>query len=218
MSSFVLSEDARIHIRNTLEKTKEIEAEQMDEAIQFIDSSIGNAEILEISGNPTESAKELSELHESIVGLLEEIRALSLDSKLALDGYFTKGDGEQSVTNKISGFPRLRSSKYTRFIDFAEAMEKAASNASSEINVRSGRTVNFKAKSIAIHLRESLECLHINLSTYDDGPYMSILRVAFSELVPTKKGAAYRRHGLWAMKVDDMSEFNWASMKDDTQK
>ena len=47
---------------------------------------------------------------------------------------------------------------------------------------------------------------------------MAILNVALSELVPTEEGEAYRRHGLWAIRVTDISEVDWASMKVDTKK
>lgn len=220
----MLSKDAREEIRKALVKTKKIESEKMDETIQFIDSSIGIAEVLEKSGNPTESAKELSELHESIVGLLGQIRALSPDSKLALDHYINEGDGKQIVASKIvrphrqsySSFANLR--VHSKFQIYAEAMEKAASISLSEIDVPRGRPVNFDARSIAFHLRESLETLRIDLSKYVDGPFMSILRAALSELIPTDEKEAYRRHGSWALSIEDISDVNLASMRVDSQK
>lgn len=221
----MLSKKARDEIRIALVKTKKIEPEKMDETIQFIDSSIGIAEILEKSGNPMDSANELSALHQSIVRLLEEIRALSPDGKLALDHYINEGEGEQTVANKIaslrrqrgSGFPKLKI--HAKFQIYAEEMEKAASNALSEINVPRGRPVKFNARSIALHLHEALKDLGIEITTTDKGPFMAILKEALSELVPTEEGEAYRRHGLWAVSVEKKKlEVNWASMRVDTEK
>ena len=216
MSNFVLSEDTRLEIRKILERTTKIEPEQMDDAISCIDASLGNAGILEESGKSKESRSELAALHKSIVQLLGKIRALSLDSKLALDDYFNEGDDEQSFANQIAGLSRQKGERLDKLQIYAEAMEKAASDALSEIKVRLGARPNFNARSIAFHLRESLEDFGIKVTSYDDGPYMAILYYAISELVPTEKDESYRRHGLWAISVTDISEVDLASMTVDT--
>ena len=123
-----------MEIRNILKKTNKIEPAQMDDAIWCIDASLGNAEILEKSGNPTESKAELAALHQSIVKLRGKIHALSLDSKLALNGYFSEGDAEQSDANQIADFPRPRGSKFAKFLIYAEAMEIAVFESLSEID------------------------------------------------------------------------------------
>ena len=218
MSNFVLSENTRIEIRKALKKTKKIEPEQMDDAIWCIDASLVNAEILEESGKSKESRSELAALHKSIVQLLGKIRALSLDSRLALDDYFNEGDDKQSFANQIAGLPLQTGERLDKLQIYAEAMENATSNALSEINVRRGPPLNFNARSIALHLRESLETYGIKVNKYDNGPYMAILRDALSELIPTESGQAYRRHGLWAISVKDISKVDFASMTVDNQK
>lgn len=218
MSNFVLSENTRIEIRKVLKKTKKIEPEQMDDAIWCIDASLVNAEILEESGKSKESRSELAALHKSIVQLLGKIRALSLDSRLALDDYFNEGDDKQSFANQIAGLPRQKGERLDKLQIYAEAMEKAAVGALSNIRVKRGARPNFNARSIAFHLRESLETYGIKVNKYDNGPYMAILHVALSELVPTEKDESYRRHGLWAISITNISEVDFASMTVDNQK
>jgi len=217
VSNFVLSEDARKQIRLTLEVTNVIEREYIDDVISHIDASLGNAGILEESGKSKESRSELAALHKSIVQLLGKIRALSLDSKLALDDYFNEGDDEQSFANQIAGLPRQKGERLDKLQIYAEAMEKAAVGALSNIRVKRGARPNFNARSIAFHLRESLEDFGINVTSYDVGPYMAILHVALSELVPTEKDESYRRHGLWAISVTDLSEVDLTSMTVDNE-
>ena len=207
-----------MEILNILNKTNQIETAQMDDAIWCIDASLVNAEILEESGKSKESRSELAALHKSIVQLLGKIRALSLDSKLALDDYFNEGDDEQSFANQIAGLSRQKGERLDKLQIYAEAMEKAAVGALSNIRVKRGARPNFNARSIAFHLRESLETYGIKVNKYDNGPYMAILRDALSELIPTESGQAYRRHGLWAISVKDISKVDFASMTVDNQK
>ena len=219
MSDFLLSEGVREQIRSILERTNDIERENVDDAISHIDLTLDTALILEKSGNPTESKAELAALHQSIVKLRGKIHALSLDSKLALNGYFNEGDAEQSDADQIAEFPRPRGSKFAKFLINAEAMVIAVSESFSEIDVPRGRRVHFRARSIALDLYDSLVEVGIKVTTSDKGPFMAILQVALSELFHTRQEASYRRHGLWACNVRNKKlEVNWASMKVDTQK
>ncbi len=207
-----------MEIRNILKKTNKIKPAQMDDAIWCIDASLGNAEILEKSGNPKESSIELTALRRSIVLLLGTIRDLSLESKLALDDCLSEWDNEQKHSTQISGLPRQSGERLDKLQIYAEAMEKAAAGALSNIRVKRGPRPNFNARSIAFHLRESLEDFGIKVTSYEKGPYMEILQVAFSELIPTEKGESYWRHGKWAISVGDLSEVDLASMTVDSER
>ena len=84
MSDFLLSADASDKIRQILIQTKQIKTKELGNAVLFIDLSMANATILQESGDPKASKKELEALHKSSISTREKIQALSLGSKLAL--------------------------------------------------------------------------------------------------------------------------------------
>lgn len=213
----MLSEDARGQMRLTLKGMKGIEREHIDDVISHIQASLVNASILEESGNPKGTKSEIKALHKAIERLLPTIRNLSVESKLALNDCLNKLDNEQKHSDFFpASLPRNRTETLDLQI-YAEIMEKAAAGALSNINVKLGASINFKARAIAIHIRESLEEFGIDITTTDDRPFMAILNVALSDLLPTKKDASYHRHGRWAKSVENISEVNWASMTVDNK-
>jgi len=212
MSNYVLSEDTRFQIRYILEKNTAIERQRIDDAIWCIEASCGSALILEASSNPGEVRDELVALRLSIVRMLRKIRALSLDSKLMLDDCDNEEDDMSNRQLKNFPISAVKGEGLHKLRTYAEATEKAAGDALSSVTVRRGPRPNFNARSVALHLRETLEDFGIPVTSYESGPYMEVLRLVFSKLIPTEKDESYWRHGKWAISVKDLSEVDLASM------
>ena len=212
-----------MRIREILTVNTDLEHGRIDDAIWCIEASVESAKILEGSGNPKESRDELTALHRATAVLLRKIHTLSTDTKMALD-LFVSTDGFEPQTSKhrrlkqTSQFPFQGGEGLRRLQFYAEAIKKAASNTLAEIKVKRkvkpGGKPNFKGRSIAFHLRETFEDFDVPVTSTDSGPYMEILDIVFSELLPTDEQQAYIRHGKWAVSLKDIRGTTFAAIVD----
>lgn len=216
MGNQKLTDNDRAAIRGILENKTDIEHGRMDEAVWCIDASIQTAMILGGAGSPKENRDELAALHRVIADLLKRTSTLSVDSKMILDHFVNEDDLEPAQPNQASQFPYLSGEGLRRLQIYAEAIEKAASKALAEIKakrkVKPGTKPNITGRSIAFHLRETFEDFDIAVTSYDSGPYMEILDIVFSELLPTDGQQAHTRHGKWAVRLEDIRGTTFATI------
>ena len=75
-------------------------------------------------------------------------------------------------------------------------------HALNRINVPRGAKPKEKERYLSIFTKEALEQRDIELSTYDDGVYLTILGIMFEECFDDPGSEAHRRHGAYALCVD----------------
>ena len=67
-----------------------------------------------------------------------------------------------------------------------------------DIDVKPGAPQKIIERYTAYFVAQCLWDAEIDVKTYEDGTYMSILRIVFSEVFPEIGAEAHRRHGNWA--------------------
>lgn len=214
MGSHDLSEASNVRVREILTSNTDIAPNRMDEVVWCIKASVGTAMILEESRSPKKSRDELRELQRVIAELLKRTSTLSVDSKMILNHFVSEDDFEHSRPKQRLRSRRLPPLSYQggeglhRLQIYTKAIKNAVSKALAEIeitrNVKTGTKPNIKGRSIAFHLRETFEDFGVPVTSYESGPFMEILDIVFSELLPTEGQQAYIRHGKWAVKFKDI--------------
>jgi len=88
-----------------------------------------------------------------------------------------------------------------RFITDAELYEKILKDLADNEQPTSGRDAKQTARVPAMHLAELFRDHDIEMSTYQNGTFMQVLRIILREIDPKIGDEAYRRHGQWAIRA-----------------
>ena len=204
------------NIREVLVHAQDIDNENIDDIIFSVDTACGGALAREEVGDPREMREELSKFLDSISNALNSADNMSFHSRRELeDGYSEDGIEEDSDLEVFQGSGVSGEGVWALRIRL-RAAKKLAKMALERIDIPRGAPTNVYARELALAIREAFEDHNITATSYDDGVYMKILEIAFATLLPDTGTESHRRHGKWALRVEDpLNDIDWNTMKVD---